>query len=80
MTSNPRTWYYSDNDDDNCNNDNDDDDDRHRGDTRYEDYGDGFLRPQIVFTVVIMIGDEPGDHSHHHYHDKFMSNKIMIML
>ena len=77
-----------DNDDDMDDDDNDDDD-RHRGDTRYEDYGDGFLRPQIVFTMVIMIGDEPGDHCHHHYHhnvhdyhchDKFMSNKIMIML
>ena len=55
--------------------DDNDDDGRHRGDTRYEDYGDGFLRPQIVFTMVIMIGDEPGDHSHHHYHHNVHEQK-----
>ena len=63
-------------DDDDENDDNSDDDDeadeddndRQIGDTRSEDYGDGFLRPQIVFTILRIIVDENGA-GDRHVHD-----------
>ena len=49
-----------DDDDNNDDDDKGDDNDRQIGDTRSEDYGDGFLRPQIVFTILRIIVDETG--------------------
>ena len=49
-----------DDDDENDDDDKGDDNDRQIGDTRSEDYGDGFLCPQIVFTILRIIVDETG--------------------